>query len=63
MQARRREQSPERAQPPYSLAYSASNARTKARARKVDAVTSEEVYGAKAARALSHVEWWCVLLK
>ena len=49
------------AQPPYSLTYSASSARTKARARKLDA-SGKEVYAAAKARALSEVEWRCVLL-
>ena len=44
-----------RAEPPYKLVYSTSDARTKARARKLDAETGKEIYGAKVARTLLEV--------
>lgn len=49
-------QATDRAQPPYSLTYSASNARTKARTRKL-APSGKEVYAARGARTLCEAEW------
>ena len=52
-----------RPQPPYSALYSRTTARTKARKEKRSETGKHKlIYAAKDARALSEMEWRCVML-
>ena len=61
MALRRRGSAPEGPPPPYRLKYSAADAKTQAVSCCVND-DGKEVSAAKPSRALSEVEWRCVLL-